>query len=495
MAYSTKYAEEINSIEQAIIYLQDGQKRGILTISECAIRMEDMTKREHKLKEKAVLEIHQNKITQTQITDRGKVKTVFQTRCDGKRPRKATYYDLIDYLYEYYYGTSSVRTDYSFHAVWEAALQNKINTEEPKQNTIEDYRAGYKSFITDAFGKKDIRSITASNVKAYIQQTTHSQEKKLGKKMSKKRLYKLKGVLNLAFEYAADPEQGYIPFNPVPKNNRIFKKNLSLVIPKPEEKAFQPQDIELIRNHLWERVHSRKYDVLGYAILFSSYTGTREAEIPSLKWEDIDFTNGSIHIHSQQLLRWDANKRKEYYYEPSTKNEKGTSQGGRLFPFSNGDGIDRILNELKEKQQELGITTEWVFAKKDGNWIHTDGYYSALYYLCKGNPTKNQTGLGLELSNNHAFRMALNSYEFIPKGLNEVERARLLGHSPEVNLKHYTFAKSDDYIDELRAKLAETPENTEVSPTSELTTSYDLKIIDFTAKEKALETRKFQGLS
>lgn len=31
-------------------------------------------------------------------------------------------------------------------------------------------------------------------------------------------------------------------------------------------------------------------------------------------------------------------------------------------------------------------------------------------------------------------------------GLNVAERARLLGHSPEVNLKHYTFAREESYI-------------------------------------------------
>ena len=49
-------------------------------------------------------------------------------------------------------------------------------------------------------------------------------------------------------------------------------------------KAYQPNEIELIRTHLWKRVQTLKYDINGYAILFSSETGVREGEIPSLKW-------------------------------------------------------------------------------------------------------------------------------------------------------------------------------------------------------------------
>lgn len=474
--------EEIEHIQNTLEYLQNGLNQGILDISDTAKRMEEMKQKEFKIKEKAVLSVHKNKITSCQLISHGKMKTKYQTRCSGKRPRLDSYEALIEYLYTFYFGETIIKHDYSFKTIYEEALQNKIRTEEPKEKTIRDYRNSYKAFITEEFEKRDIRTITPSEMKEYIQRVAHDQEDILDHKMSKKRFYKFKGVLNLAFDYAADHERQYIPYSPVPKGNHIFKKNLVDVKPKPEDKAFQPEEIELIRNHLWTRVHSRSYDVLGYAILFSTYTGVREGEIPSLKWSDINFSNQTIHIHSQQLDEM-RNGKKEYYYEPTTKNEKGVSRDGRFFPFVAGDNIDTLLSELKKKQKNLGIETEWVFAKRNGDWIKTDGYYSALYYLCKGNPTKNQKGLGLSLSNNHAFRMALNSYEFIPKGLNEVERAKLLGHSPEVNLKHYTFSKSDEYIDELREKLA-----------GNSGTSRYLKIIPFQDKRKSPENRYSQGL-
>ena len=39
--------------------------------------------------------------------------------------------------------------------------------------------------------------------------------------------------------------------------------------------------------------------------------------------------------------------------------------------------------------------------------------------------------------------MYFNSYVLIPKGIQVTNRARLLGHSPEVNLKNYSFADYD----------------------------------------------------
>lgn len=52
--------------------------------------------------------------------------------------------------------------------------------------------------------------------------------------------------------------------------------------------------------------------------------------------------------------------------------------------------------------------------------------------------------LGYQVTNNHAFRMSLNSNIFIPLGIPVTERARLLGHTVEVNLKHYSFGQKNN---------------------------------------------------
>lgn len=104
--------------------------------------------------------------------------------------------------------------------------------------------------------------------------------------------------------------------------------------------------------------------------------------------------------------------------------------------------MKHILDELKEKQDSLGIHSEWVFAKEDGTWTTTAAYYESLYKICV-------TKLKLNLSNNHAFRIALNSYVLIPMGIEAPERARILGHSVETNLKHYTFSREKEFLHEI----------------------------------------------
>ena len=470
---ATDIYNEICELHFQINHLMKMKKQGIVNGVDAVIH--ELTKKEYKLKEKEVLKVHTNAITEITIKVNGQEVKRWQTRCDGSRPRCSSYDALIDKLYDHYFGRTVV-TNYSFKAIFEAALDEKIRTERPKQKTINDYHVSYKAFITEEFGAKDIRMIKPSELKEYIQSVSHQ----VGP--TKKRFYKFKGVLNLVFNYACDPERRLIDVNPVPAKNKAYEKNFAPTSNKPEDKAFQPREIELIRDYLWKRVNEMRYDVNGYAILFSSETGLREGEIPSLKWSDIE--GNAIHIHSQQNdERRDGVK--VYYYNPTTKNEKGVSNNGRYIPLTNR--ISHILAELKAKQKALGIDSEWVFCKEDGTWTTTAAYYEALYKVTHK--------LGLRLSNNHAFRMALNSYVYVPMGLPVTERAKILGHSVDTNLRHYTFARTEDYISELCDKINAFDDKTRDYPEdNEVCTSRYLKVIPFSAKEKSPQTANLKAL-
>lgn len=421
----------ISEIENQIFNMQSLKSSG--TITGVDIVIDELGKKEFQLKEALVLAVHTHKITEMEITKHGKLTKCWQTRTNNKiRPRCYSYEKLIEKLFALYFG-KEVLSDYSFKSLFIAALNEKIATENPKSKTIKDYWNSYHAFITDEFGAKDIRRITPSEIKIYIQEVTQRLKPTL------KRFYKFKGILNLVFRFSTDAEHRYIEINPVPELNYAYMKNCTSTSNKPEDKAFQPEEVELIRTTLWKRVSLLKYDVNGYAILFASETGCREGEIPAIKWTDI--SEKCIHIHAQQNDHI-VDGHKEYYYNPTTKNERGISTEGREIPMT--DAIRSILSELRAKQKSLGISSEWVFAKENSEWITTAGYSKALYRLCKK--------LGLKLSNNHAFRMSLNSYVYIPAGLNETTRAAILGHSVETNLRRYSFTKSE-YLDEVTEVL------------------------------------------
>ena len=214
------------------------------------------------------------------------------------------------------------------------------------------------------------------------------------------------------------------------------------------------------------------YFINGYAILFSIETGVRAAEIPALKWSDIH--EDYIHIHAQQLSQVKKGG-KDYYYAGWTKDEKGISNGGRKFPLTNV--LEALLGEIKALQETFGIESEYIFCHEDGEWIKTDAYETCLRRLLRS--------AGMPVTNNHAFRMSLNSNIFIGKcNIPVTERARLLGHSVETNLRHYSYASKDGLTD-VKALLNQ--QSRQVTPRSPQNV---VKFEDF-AKRKTPENGEF----
>ena len=100
--------------------------------------------------------------------------------------------------------------------------------------------------------------------------------------------------------------------------------------------------------------------------MFCIETGVRAGELCALKWTGI--LEDKIHIHAQQLYEPKPGG-KHYYLASYTKDEKGISNGGRYFPIN--DSLRSLLRELKGLQEDLGISSEFIFCNPDGQWIKT----------------------------------------------------------------------------------------------------------------------------
>ena len=339
-------------------------------------------------------------------------KRLYQTKLsDGTRVTARDVSTLYNKLYEYYF------TGYTVENVFNLALKEKESSEVGNNQTIERYKREYKYSVAP-LGKRDIRTITIQELKTYSTEF-------MKKKPTKKRFMAYKGVLNFIFNYGI--ENGVISTNPAlfVKPNNYLKG--CKVINKP--KTFTRSEIELIQ----ERAKA-KPDIYSKAILLSIETGMRVGEICALRWEDLDFNNRFIHIHSQQLREM-KDGHISYYFAEWTKDEKGISRGGRYFPMT-----ERIIDILSEIPQD----TDYVFSKT-GSPINVDLYEEHLRNLCKS--------LGLRIWNNHAFRMSLNSRVLIAElNLPVTERAKLLGHSVETNFRYYSFAERDG-LDAIRMKM------------------------------------------
>ena len=84
-----------------------------------------------------------------------------------------------------------------------------------------------------------------------------------------------------------------------------------------------------------------------------------------------------------------------------------------------------------------------MFHDKEGKAIAKTSYELHLRRSC--------ARLGIETSNNHAFRIAFNS-RLIERGLSAADRALILGHAVQTNEHHYSVSDKRR-LDEIRQQL------------------------------------------
>ncbi|WP_033154464.1 tyrosine-type recombinase/integrase [Pseudobutyrivibrio ruminis] len=432
--FSNELRRMINNQKDYQLNLENEYKCGIISVADMQKEIEMSKTKELALKRKLVAQVH-IKANGTPKSIRYEAsRDLWVTKISGDiRLHARTEELLIDKILDYYDCYVVANT---LEHIFELAIETKEKTDNCSPLTIKRLRQEYNHFISDEFGKRDIKSISKDDLKAY----TNEMLERLNP--TPKAFLKYKGVLNLIWRYAV--EYGYVQVDIVKGiSNQQFRSKCDNSKPKSKEKILSRDDILRIQNEIYRRMQFARYNgyfIYGFMILLAIETGMRAAELCSLKWADI-LDNRMIHIHSQQLSNRETGNR-IVYYVPWTKDEKGISQGGRYYPIT--DKIAKILLNLKTLQEEKHIASEYVFCDVNGDWITVGAYQTCLRRLMRS--------MGFSITRNHAFRMSLNSNEFIPKGIPVTDRARLLGHSVETNLRHYSYARIN-VDDEIRTLL------------------------------------------
>lgn len=289
--------------------------------------------------------------------------------------------DLINFLYNYYKGqelSSSTIQD-----VFERSQEYRLNTLNRSENTIERDRQAFERFYDQDFRSREIVTVTDSEIPVYINK--RSKELCLKERALKDSVL----ILNRVFVFAMKHD-GIIQDNPVKYVDlQNYYQNCDNSTKSSDEKIFTEEEIESIKERIRLEMSEKKYDPIGYAMLFSIETGVRVAEIPPLRWSDI--TEKGIHIHRQQRMTRIKGEGRTFEELPYTKNERLHPKGGRFFPIT--DVIEDILTELKELQEKLGISSEFIFCDEKGDWLNKETYSQRLRRMCRR--------IGYEITNNH----------------------------------------------------------------------------------------------
>lgn len=407
-------------------------KDGIINLVETTNMIAMTNKKKLDIKEKLVATVHVTtdgipRAISTEPNNQGSYRTKMP---DGKHLLSKTREGLLDKLLDYYgiiVGSSSIKDVFKQADEYYITAHNYDPVETGKRHKQDFNR--YFSKIKDS----DICEWNKDKFNAYIKETVSELQ------IIESALGKFQVITNIIFGYAF--EFGFIKDN---WHKTIdWSSFLQYTIYKAkstDDEAFSDEQIELIWNEIEKRKNHPEeyyhyyhgYYACGYAIQFSSLVGARIGEIPALLWRDVDWDNDCLRIHRQQKRAVDGISEEVSY----TKNEKRHPKNGRLFILY--PKLRDLLLELKDKQAELGIRSDYIFCDIEGNPLRKKTIYDALRRLCKNT-------LGLNITKNHAFRKALNSSDAM-QSLTSAQRGALFGHSARVNEEHYTIVKDDKLI-------------------------------------------------
>ncbi len=165
-----------------------------------------------------------------------------------------------------------------------AAFDARVASGEASERTAENYRGRWANHVRDTLGRRRIQDIRVGHVSALV-----SELRRRG--LSQWTILGVVNVVNRVYGYALQLE--IVTRNPVAFAEKPQAKN------KTEARILEARDVRALLDAAPE-----KYRLL---LMVTAYTGLRQSEVLGLRWQDVDFENGVLHVR-HQLSRAKANE-------------------------------------------------------------------------------------------------------------------------------------------------------------------------------------------
>ena len=228
-----------------------------------------------------------------------------------------------------------------------------------KDNTFQNYKYMYNTFVRPKFGKLKISQVKKSDVKRFYNYLADERG------LQASTIDSIHTVLHQVFDLAVD--DGYIRSNP---SERVLKElKQAHCFQTEKRKALTVAEQELFLDYLRNTPHYRHWYPI-FAVMLG--TGLRVGEATGLRWCDIDLDEGLI----------DMNHTLVYYCHGPQKgccfnvNTPKTKAGERVVPMLGF--VKEAFLEERENQKETGISckasvdgyTDFIFVNRYGDTQH-----------------------------------------------------------------------------------------------------------------------------
>ena len=356
--------------------------------------IDDMKCKLERKYEEALKDVHHNKICQ--LSD-GRWKT--------KNPQiaKKTRFELLEALYEYYFGTK-IRTIAEVFEQWIEAYKVDTTLGHRSILTYERYKSDWIRFYEGtALASMNIGDVKVSTIKNHYKTICANGA------ISRKTLNNAKTILNHVFDYAVDND--YISTNAARSVNTrdIHCKDVN-------------NELKVYSNEERDKIIAQaelEDDVFARAIILMFCSCTRIGEIRALKWDDVDFEKRTMYIHREIVRRKDEVGHEIFVCVDHTKS--GLKEGNRMQPLS-----DKAISILKA-QRRANPFGEYVFLYKAAPLVsNTINHH--LMRICE------RADVPYMSSHKIRFWSVTNMYA---NGMQQADIQRMAGHADPATTDHY----------------------------------------------------------
>lgn len=228
-----------------------------------------------------------------------------------------------------------------------------------KDNTFQNYKYMYNTFVRPKFGKLKISQVKKSDVKRFYNYLADERG------LQASTIDSIHTVLHQVFDLAVD--DGYIRSNP---SERVLKElKQAHCFQTEKRKALTVAEQELLLDYLRNTPHYRHWYPI-FAVMLG--TGLRVGEATGLRWCDIDLDEGLINVN-HTLVYYSHGPQNGCYFNVNTPKTKA---GERVVPML-GFVREAFLEE-RENQKETGISckvsvdgyTDFIFVNRYGDTQH-----------------------------------------------------------------------------------------------------------------------------
>lgn len=239
-----------------------------------------------------------------------------------------------------------------------------------KNNTFENYKYMYNTFVRPTFGKRRISDIIKSDVKRFYNHLADERG------LQASTIDSVHTVLHQIFDMAVD--DNYIRNNPT--NNVLRELKQSHVFKTEKRRALSKEEQELFLDYL-RNSHTYYHWYPIFAVMLG--TGMRVGEVTGLRWCDVDFDAGTIDVNHTLVYychRGEDAKSGCYFNVNTPK----TTASNRVIPMM--DSVREAFEIEKEYQEQMNIKcsavvdgySDFIFVNQYGKTQHLGNLNKAI---------------------------------------------------------------------------------------------------------------------